>query len=247
MRRGITLGLLLFLTVWTQMQGLQFTTATRSGFITALYVPLTPLLGWLFFRKTVYLRQILIALIAVFGLYFLTNQKMTTFPTWWRDVNPGDLWTLACAALAALHIIVTERFTRKEADSIALGLWQFIGCVLFTGVSVALRHNHGLGQQVPANWNIFDWPPFALMAIFILAVFCTAFAFVMQIVAQKQIGALKAALIFALEAPFSSGFAFTFLGEVMTSREFIGAAIVFLTSVTPEAWLKRGKDHHGPF
>src|SRR5271155_1554441 len=45
--KGGVLGVLLFLTIWTQTEGLQITTAGRSGFITSLYVPFTPLIAWL--------------------------------------------------------------------------------------------------------------------------------------------------------------------------------------------------------
>jgi len=234
--RGFLLGLILFLCVWTQTQGLQATTATRSGFITALYVPFTPLLGWLLFRNPVYMRQVLATLLAVLGLYFLTNPVgPSSLISWWTDVNPGDLWTLACAILAAVHIVLTERLSREEADSVGLGMWQFIGCAFFLGVSILMHQDKVFS---PAGWNFMSWPTFAIFSVGFNAVVCTAFAFIMQIIAQKHMGALKAALIFALEAPFSSGFAFAFLGETMVLREMIGALIVFLTSIIPEAWLK---------
>jgi drug/metabolite transporter (DMT)-like permease len=60
----------------------------------------------------------------------------------------------------------------------------------------------------------------------------------MQIICQKYLGALKAALIFALEAPLATGFAFLFMNEILTPKEFIGAAIVFLVSIVPDRWLK---------
>jgi len=62
----------------------------------------------------------------------------------------------------------------------------------------------------------------------------------MQIICQKSLGALKSALIFALEAPFALMFSFLFMGEILTLKEFVGAVIVFLVSIVPDNWL-RGK------
>ena len=66
----------------------------------------------------------------------------------------------------------------------------------------------------------------------------------MQAICQKTLGALKAALIFALEAPFATFFAFLYLGENLSTLEFIGASLVFLVSIVPDSWLrgKRGRD-----
>jgi len=238
-KRGSVLGFLLFLAIWTQTAGLQLTTATRSGFLTALYVPFTPLLAWVCYRQKMFPRQFFVTFVAMGGLYILTNQGQLSNSLWFwlSQMNRGDLWTIATAFVSALHIVVTEKYSREEPDSLALGLWQFLWCTFWVS-GTALWNSRYAVPFASYSWNLLDWPFFALGSVFFNAIVSTCFGFVMQIVAQKTVGSLKAALIFALEAPFASGFAYVFLGELMTPREFVGALIVFLTGIIPEGWLK---------
>jgi drug/metabolite transporter (DMT)-like permease len=231
--RGLFLGVLLFLVLWTQTKGLQETTATKSGFITALYVPFTPIMAWILLRKPLVARQMIVALVSFFGLYLLTGVH---HENWWRDLNPGDLWTLACACFAAIHIVFTGKISGEEADSFALGLWQFVACIIATLLSLLLNISGQTGD-IHGNWNLFSWPAFGVFSVLFNAIVSTAFGFMAQIVAQRYLSPLKAALIFALEAPFSSGFSYAFLGETLTLHEFSGAVTVFLTSIIPERWL----------
>ena len=88
----------------------------------------------------------------------------------------------------------------------------------------------------PLIWSI----PVKISLLFNIFL-ATIFAFLMQIVAQKYMGSLKVALIFAMEAPLAAIFGFVFLSEVMTGREMTGAVIIFLAGIIPEAWLKKGR------
>jgi drug/metabolite transporter (DMT)-like permease len=240
-QRGLILGALLIAGIGTQTIGIQYTTASKSGFITALYAPFVPLVGWFIFRQKVVLRQMAMAFVAVLGLYLLTDTHdglSSNVVQWARGLNIGDLWTLASAAFLALQIVFTERYTRMEQDSIALGLWQFIGCFILLTFFV-LAQNFEPGPFVPLKWKLSSWSSFAIGSLIFTAILGTCFGFIMQIICQKAIGSLKAALIFALEAPFAALFAFLFLGEFFTHKEFIGAVIVFIVSIIPEkpfAW-----------
>lgn len=244
MVRGLKLGGLLFLAIYTQTQGLLYTSAGKSGFLTALYVPLIPILGWIIFRQKAHLRHFLVAFIAVLGLYILTDNSghgsVRTVSQWWSDINIGDLWTVGTAMISAIHILVTEKFTRREPDSLALGMWQFIGCFAFVTAGTLFQFNNT--TSAPLNWDVLSWPSFAIGSAIFNAIFTTCFGFMMQIICQKSLGALKSALIFALEAPFSLGFAFLFMGEILTTKELIGATIVFLVSIVPDGWLRGGKN-----
>lgn len=233
MTKGLVLGLLLAGAIQTQAWGLTLTTASRSSFLTALYVPFTPLMGWLLLRRYVTWRQALVALVSFVGLYLLTTKEIVGLGEWFRTVNLGDLITVGTAFLNAVHILMTEPFSKSESDSIALGIWQFVGCVavflfgtlIFPGVSDV--------------WNPSSWSNTVVLSVAFNAVLTTAFAFIVQIISQKYMGSLKAALIFALEAPFAAVFAYFYLHERLTSRETLGALIVLATSLVPEGWLKK--------
>jgi len=234
MRAGAVVGGLLFGAIWTQTLGLQYTTAGRSGFITALYVPLTPLIAWIIWKQKITFKQTLVMIFALFGLYVLTQGEnlVTGFFDWFNTINTGDAWTILTALICALHILAVEYYSRREADSINLGIWQFIWCAICAG-GISLWSSH----KTEDVWNILSWSQEPLLALFVTVVFSTCFGFTMQIICQKTIGSLKAALIFALEAPFAIMFAFLFIGEKMGTQEAVGALIVFLTSIIPESWL----------
>ena len=236
------IGFLLFLATWTQTQGLSETSVGHSGFITSLYVPLTPLMGWLFFKQNIFFKDLFTVALATFGLYLLTVSDGPFFFN--RKSSAGDLWTLGTAFTYGLHILVTEKITRSEPDSIALGVWQFLWCGVFIdSIFLFLFLTGKIPQKIPGHFwefmRFWQWPTFILFSILFNAVITTDFAFIMQIICQKTLSSVKAALIFALEAPFASLFAFLFKGDILTRRELCGAAIVFLASMWPERWLKK--------
>jgi drug/metabolite transporter (DMT)-like permease len=250
MIRGLILGVLLFGALASQTQGLIYTTAGKSGFLTALYVPFIPVMGWVLFKQKISLRHFLVATLAVLGLYILTDTSsggpVRSFAQWWTDINGGDVWTVFAALISAVHILFTEKYTRKESDSLALGLWQFMGCFGCVVLGTLYQYDN-VYTFLPVKWNIMTWPTFAIGSAIFNAIFTTCFGFMMQIISQKRLGALKSALIFALEAPFSLFFAFLCLGEILNTKEFIGAGIVFLVSIVPDSWLRgqmpRGKNN----
>jgi len=242
-RHGSVLGGLLFLAIWTQTEGLQLTSVGRSGFITALYVPMTPILAWIFFKRVMTIKYLVVVTLATIGLYALTLQSDSSGDpiSWWKQMNRGDAWTLATAFFTALHIIATEKIARLESDSLALGLWQFVACFVSVVVIMMINAPQSPYFYQPDFWQIWHWPAFVLGAVLFTAIVTTDFGFMMQIVCQKTIGALKAALIFALEAPIATLFAFFLLNEIMTTRELLGAALVLLASLVPERWLESKK------
>jgi drug/metabolite transporter (DMT)-like permease len=243
--KGLLVGVSLFLAVWTQTMGLQYTTAGRSGFITALYVPFTPLIGWLLFRQVILFRQLAVAAVSALGLYMLTQRGdlVGGLNDWFTHINRGDIWTFFTAVATAAQIVLVDRFTREEPDSLALGLWQLVGCSLSAVPCIAMAVWLGAGvssggSAVPL-WNPLQWSGAALGALLFNVLIVTCFGFTMQVICQKSIGALKAALIFGLEGPFAALFGYAFLREIMGPAEACGAFLVFLTSIIPERWLKR--------
>ncbi len=213
------LGILLFLTLWFQTLGLQTISASRCGFITSFYVPLTPLLGFLLFRKPPTSLQLILVGVACVGLAFMSFPSDLSL----NQIQSGDLLTLAGAFAAALHIVLTGLIAKRENNLVALGFWQF--------VFVALLCTLGSTSHSLAFWN---WPPRILWLVTICTLFATCFAFMMQIICQKRVDAVQAAIIFSLEAPFALLFGALLLGETLVPREIAGALLLFVASVVPE-------------
>jgi drug/metabolite transporter (DMT)-like permease len=115
LKPGIILGLILALGFITQTLGLKYTTASASGFITGLNVILVTVFAAIITRKLPNKIVLLGILAATAGLLLLTFKGSLEF-------GKGDLLTLACAALFALHIVYTERLAQNLATSV---LYQF--------------------------------------------------------------------------------------------------------------------------
>ena len=112
MRRGVLdgvwLGLLLAVIFWSQTDGMRFTTTAKSGFITGLYVLFTPLIAFTIGQR-IKLTTAIGTVIAAFGLYLLVHLP----GGWWAGWNRGDLETLLCAFLCAIHLILMGKFARR--------------------------------------------------------------------------------------------------------------------------------------
>ncbi|WP_419574355.1 DMT family transporter, partial [Phascolarctobacterium succinatutens] len=90
LKGGITCGLFLSLACFFQQFGIMYTTVGKSGFITALYIILVPVLSYIFYRRSVSLLQGLSVVVAAVGMYFICINEGFS-------INKGDLYTLICA------------------------------------------------------------------------------------------------------------------------------------------------------
>ena len=100
LKGGITCGLFLSLACFFQQLGIMYTTVGKSGFITALYIILVPVLSYIFYRRSVSLLQGLSVVVAAVGMYFICINEGFS-------INKGDLYTLICAFCFAARAPVT--------------------------------------------------------------------------------------------------------------------------------------------
>src|SRR5438034_4057729 len=102
---AVVLGLLLAAGYALQTAGLERTTVSSTGFITGLYVVLTPLFGLLLFRTRIGLEVWGGVVLALAGLAMLTGIKAGSLS--------GDLLVLSSTAAQALQIVGVERFASR--------------------------------------------------------------------------------------------------------------------------------------
>ncbi|MDR1948274.1 MAG: DMT family transporter, partial [Spirochaetaceae bacterium] len=109
-------GSCLFVAVTLQQFGIMFTTAGNAGFITGLYVVLTPIFGIFLGRKTG-LPTWIGGVFTLAGLYFLSAAGQLD------RINPGDILTVASAVFWALHVLLIDALVRRgrEPDGTAGG------------------------------------------------------------------------------------------------------------------------------
>jgi drug/metabolite transporter (DMT)-like permease len=198
---GLTLGLILTVIFWLQVDGLRFTTTSKSGFITGLVVVFTPMVSLAYgerFRPS----HAMGAALALAGLYFLVGDPAAPLGGW----NRGDGETLACAVLCGFHITLTARYSRRSS-AWAIAFVQVAVVALLslalagllpadsTGGGQAMGGFAGLGA---ALGRVDVW-----IGIVYLAALATALAFYMQTALQSRLTATEAAIIFTTEPVFA--------------------------------------------
>jgi drug/metabolite transporter (DMT)-like permease len=101
--RGIPLGLIMAAAYASQTIGLESTSPSRSAFLTAFNVALIPVWGALLLRQMPKLVPIAGLGVTLAGIALLTSPEGGS----WKE---GDAWTLACALLFALHVVLLSRW-----------------------------------------------------------------------------------------------------------------------------------------
>ncbi|MFL5320842.1 MAG: DMT family transporter [Myxococcaceae bacterium] len=211
-RSGLKLSLLLCAGYTLQTCGLQYTTPSRSAFITGLCVVLVPFCSFIIFKRAPRVFALAGVALAATGLYLLTLAVEATAATP-KHQALGDFLTLLCAIAYAFHITLNERYApnSKVTTLVATQLWV-VSAV--TGL-LALLFPHHLDPR-PSLW----------IAIAVTGTFGSAGAIVLQTWAQARTTAVRAALIFALEPVFTSVYS-QFMGvEHLGRPEVLGGALI---------------------
>ena len=211
---GSVLGGLLGLGIGLQTAGLERTTVSSTGFITGLYVVLTPLFGLLLFRTTMGLEVWAGVALSVVGLALLSGVDIGS-PT-------GDLLVLASAAAQALQILMVERYATRY-DAVALTLVQMAAC--FAGFLVTAL---ALGElEVPHGRTVWG-------ALIVTGVFASALAYLIQVWAQRRISAARIAIVFSLETVFAGIFGYWLADDRLGWLGWGGCAVILAGIVLAE-------------
>lgn len=213
---GIGLGIVLFLGFSIQTLGLSYTSVSKSAFITGLSVVMVPLLLAVIGKKLPQPRVVVGSLTAVAGLGMLTMTGSAL------TVNLGDILTLVSAVFFALHIVGVGSVPRT-IKAIPMAILQ-IGTVGFLSLAMTLT------TETPTLTMGADlW-----FNIFVLALVCTAGAYIVQNVAQQYTTATRTALIYAMEPVFAAVCGFILLGEVLGLVGIGGAGLILAGTLISE-------------
>ncbi len=209
LRRGLLLGVFLFLGFVLQTVGLVSTTPSRSAFITGLYVVFVPVLGLALFRRRPRASSWVGVVLAAVGLRYLTDAQVGAE----QGLSSGDWLTLGCAVAYAFHILLTERYAPKSGvvALVAVQLWVVAGlsalCLPFTGARV-------------------EWTPSFVGAAAFCGLFASAVAICVQTWAQARTTAVRVALICSMEPVFAGVYSVALGYEVLGVREWVGGGLI---------------------
>jgi drug/metabolite transporter (DMT)-like permease len=204
---GCAIGLALCAGYVFQTFGLERTTASNAGFLTGLYVVLTPLLGAVVLRKVPALSTAAGALIAFVGLLLIAS------PTGVR-IGLGDGLVVVCAFCFAIHFLLLGRFAGSAPLAGLVALQLAVTAVVTGLLSVATEQ-----APIPAESGIW-------VAILSTAILATVFAFFIQTGAQRFIPPSRTAVILTMESPMAALFGFLMLNERLTARGWIGGVLI---------------------
>lgn len=220
LKNGSVVGILLFLAFTAQTLGLQYTTASKQGFLTATYVVMVPFLFWAFYRKRPKLKVFIASFITLVGIGMIGLDGVSA-------LNIGDYLTLLCAFFFAAHIISVEYFA-KDMNVFKLAFLQIaVAAVLFVVAAFAT-------EPIPSELTGRAW-----VAVIYLAVFSTFACFTLQTVAQKYTSSSHVSIILSLESVFAALLGVLLLNEVMTPALLVGCALIFTAILLIEVNFKK--------
>ncbi len=214
-REGFRIGSVVFLGYSLQTLGLKVTTATNAGFITSLYVVLTPIVSWVLYRTKIRNKDVFCTMLALSGMILLSSSSGL-------DVSAeiGDALLLGCAFAFAAEISMISHHSRL-CDPDSLAFWQIVAVAI---LSLPFSLKEGAILHPVINGIV-------IFSLAITAIFATVIARILQNRLQSVTMPTDAAVIFSMEGVFSHIFSALTLGEVLTPLQYLGALAIVLAVV----------------
>lgn len=204
---GIICGLFLFGASSLQQVGMQYTTAGKAGFLTALYIVIVPIIG-IFLKRRAGMKIWISVAIAVLGTYFLSVKEGFS-------IGIGDTYVILCAFVFSFHIIFVDKYS-SLTDAVKLSCTQF-----FTAGTISMVVAF-IVETPELNGILMSWLP-----ILYAGIMSSGVAYTLQIIGQRDTPPAVASLIMSLESVFSVLAGLVILGETLSGQEVFGCVLVF--------------------
>jgi drug/metabolite transporter (DMT)-like permease len=214
-RAGLVMGVFLTGGYVFQTLGLEETTASNAGFITGLFVVLTPVLGAVFLRQHIPVTAWAAAGVAMVGLWLLSGASDEF------DLR-GDGLVFLCAISLAAHILATAAAVRRFDVGALLAIQLAVVGVVSLAIGAAA------GQLEPPE-GATVWS-----ALIVTSLIASALGFFVQSFAQKHAPPARTALILASEPAFAGLFGWLLNDERLTATGWLGAALIMAAIVAVE-------------
>ena len=202
-------GLFLFLGTYIQQAALLYTDVANAAFFTIFYVPMVPIILFLFYSKSLHWSIWPSVLFCVLGVYLLSDFSNAT-------VRLGDSLVIICAFFWSLHIIFIGKFIKNFNLPLFFGAFQAL-VVSFLSIIFAIFF------ETITITNILN----ESISIIYAGTLSGGIAFTLQIYAQKNITAAPAAIIFSLEGVFAALAAWIILDQILKLNNIIGCFLIF--------------------
>lgn len=185
----------------------------RSGFITALYVVLVPILS-LLLKKKLGINTIISVILATIGLYLLCFSKGLD------HVYLGDIIVLISALGFALQILFVDKYV-GEIEGVKLSLLQFIVCGVLSGILMFIFEKPSINKIIEV-----------ILPVLYLGGISSGIGYTLQIIGQKfSNNPTLDSIIMSLESVFAVLGGAIILNEHLTNNELIGCIIMFIAII----------------
>ncbi|MCB1940731.1 MAG: DMT family transporter [Candidatus Accumulibacter sp.] len=207
------LGVLLMLGAALQQIGITSTTVTNAGFLTALYVPLVPLLSWLLLGHPAHWSVWPTSIGCLAGTWLLSGAQAF-------EPVVGDLWVIASSFFWALHVIFVGRIAERMRAPFLVAGGQFLVCGLISLLGGALSETITLAGIRQAA------VPIAYAGLVSVGI-----GFTTQVIAQRYAQPADAAIILSAETVFAAIFGFLLMGDRLSASGIAGCALILICIV----------------
>lgn len=209
---GIACGVILCIASNLQQFGIMEASVGKSGFFTALYIVMIPVIG-IFIGKRPGIKLWFCVALAVVGMYLLC-MKDGSF-----TIERADIMLLLCALAFSVHILVVDYFSPK-VDGVKMSCTQFFVCGVLSAVGMLFTETPDI-SNIQAAW----------MPLLYAGLLSCGVGYTLQIVGQKGINPIIASLIMSLESVISALAGWVILGQVLSLKEIIGCVLMFVAIV----------------
>jgi drug/metabolite transporter (DMT)-like permease len=209
----VSLGLLLTFGAVFQQIGIKTTTVTNAGFLTALYVPLVPLMSWLILRARPHWSVWPTSIGCLAGTWMLSGAGGLA-------IGIGDSWVIASSIFWALHVVFVGRVADRLAAPFLVACGQFLVCGLACLCWAALTETITL-----------EGIRLAAVPILYTGILSVGIAYTGQVVGQRYANAADAAIILSAETLFAALFGFALMGDRLNAVGMAGCALIFVCIV----------------
>lgn len=221
-KAGILCGMILTFASNFQQLGINLGSgAGKSGFLTACYILIVPIIG-IFFGKKCSFRIWIGVIIALIGLYLLCIKESLT-------LQFSDILVLVCAVLYSFHILTVDHYS-TAVDGIRLSCIQLLTCGILTSIPAILF------EMKPWTGNIGAWSesltiPGTWVTILYAGLLSCGVAYTLQIVGQQHMNPTIASMLMSLESVFAVLAGWLILREHMSIKELLGCLLIFIAII----------------
>ena len=204
------IGLFLFLGTYVQQTALLYTDVANAAFFTVFYVPMVPIILFMFYSKSIHWSIWPSVILCVAGVYLLSDFTNAS-------VRLGDSLVILCAVFWSLHIIFIGKFIKKFNLPLFFGSLQALVVALFSTFFAFFFETITFANILHES-----------VSIIYAGALSGGVAFTLQIYAQKNISPAPSAIIFSLESVFATIAASIILDQVLGINNLIGCIFILI-------------------